>query len=85
MSGLNAMLLARCEELAATGHYRKQTPISELFDADRAALLALPGVGFDPVRYVARRTDKTGSLLVEGRSYCAGPAMAAQTVTVGVF
>ncbi len=84
LSGLNAMLLARCEELAATGHYRKQTPISELFDADRAALLALPGVGFDPVRYVARRTDKTGSLLVEGRSYCAGPAMAAQTVTVGV-
>lgn len=84
LAGLNAMLLTRCDEVAAADHYRKQTPISELFRADQAALLELPGIGFDPVRYQARRTDKTGNLVIEGHTYSAGPAMAGRSVTVGV-
>ncbi|XKH55241.1 IS21 family transposase (plasmid) [Citricoccus nitrophenolicus] len=84
LAGLNRVLLARCEELAAEKHWRKDTPISELFAQDVAASLALPGVGFDSVRYETRKADKTGNLPVEGNTYAAGPSFGSRTVTVGL-
>jgi transposase len=84
LAGLNRVLLARCDELGAAEHWRKAVPVAELFAQDVAASLQLPGVGFDPVRYEQRRTDKTGNLLVESNAYAAGPVFGSRTVTVGL-
>ena len=74
LDGLNPWLLARCDELGSKPHWRKMVPMVELFDQDRAALLALPGIGFDPVRYETRRADKTGNIVIDGNTYAATPA-----------
>lgn len=84
LAALNEMLMARCDALAATVHYRKGLPLGELFAADLAASLALPGVGFDAVRYESRRADKTGNLLIDGNTYAAGPAFHGRNLTVGL-
>lgn len=84
LAGLNRVLLTRCDELATDDHWRKDVPISELFAQDVAASLALPGVGFDPVRFETRKADKTGNLPVEGNTYAAGPSFGSRTVTVGL-
>lgn len=63
------MLLERCDDLAGREHWCKHTPIGQLFTDDVAAGLALPGIGFDPVRYESRRADKTGKVLIEGGSH----------------
>jgi transposase len=84
LAGLNQVLLARCDDLAAGKHWRKAVPVGDLFTRDVAASLALPGVGFDPVRYEPRRTDKTGNLLVEQNTYAAGPSFGSRQVTVGL-
>lgn len=51
LAGLKEVLLGRRDALSSTTHYRKGLPPGELFSQDVAASLALPGVGFDPVRY----------------------------------
>lgn len=84
LQGLNDVLMARCMALAETTHYRKGLRISELFAQDVAASLALPGVGFDPVRYESRTADKTGNLLVDGNTYAAGSSFHSRTLTVGL-
>lgn len=84
LAGLNQLLLARCDDLAAGKHWRKAVPVGDLFTRDVAASLALPGVGFDPVRYEQRRTDKTGNLFVESNTYAAGPSFGSRQVTVGL-
>jgi hypothetical protein len=75
LAGLNEVLLARCDALASTTHYRKGLPLGELFIQDVAASLELPGVGFDPVRYESRKADKTGNLLIDGNTYAAGACL----------
>ena len=84
LQGLNDVLLARCLALAKTVHYRKGLPVGELFAQDVAASLALPGVGFDPVRYESRTADKTGNLLIDGNTYAAGSSFHSRTLTVGL-
>lgn len=84
LAGLNEMLLARCDELAGREHWRKGTPSGELFTEDLTAGLALPGIGFDPVRYESRRADKTGKILIEGNAYLAGPAYHDRLLTAGI-
>jgi hypothetical protein len=81
---LNRVLLARCDALAGAEHWRKQIPIGELFAQDVAACLALPGVGFDPVRYERRTADKHGNIPVEGNTYAAGPAYGSRRLRVGL-
>lgn len=83
-ASLNEMLFARCAELGEREHWRKGTPIGELFAEDLAACLHLPGVGFDPVRYESRRADKTGKILIEGAAYLAGPAYHDRHLTAGI-
>ena len=80
----NRLLLARCDELGSKDHWRKTVPIAELFARDQATLLALPGIGFDAVRFEARRADKTGNIVVDGNTYAAGPAMGGYRLTVGL-
>jgi len=84
LQGLNEVLMERCMALASTLHYRKGLPLSELFAQDIAASLALPGVGFDPVRYENRTADKTGNLLIDGNTYAAGSSFHSRTLTVGL-
>ena len=84
LAGLNEVLMARCDALAASVHYRKGLALDELFVHDVAASLALPGVGFDPVRYESRKADKTGNLLVDGNTYAAGPSFHGRALTVGL-
>ena len=84
LEGLNQVLLAKCAEIAEAEHWRKARPIHELFSEDIAACLALPGVGFDAVRYESRRADKTGAVLIESNTYLAGPAFHQRLLTVGI-
>ncbi|GAA2038344.1 IS21 family transposase [Yaniella flava] len=84
LEALNTTLLAQCDELAGEQHYRHDVPIRQLFDQDLAACLPLPGIGFDPVRYEPRKTDKRGYITVESNTYAAGPAFHSRALTVGI-
>lgn len=84
LDGLNKVLMARCDALASTTHYRKGLPLGELFLHDVAASLELPGIGFDAVRYESRKADRTGNLLVDGNTYAAGPVFHGRMLTVGL-
>lgn len=80
----NQFLLAACDGLGGQEHWRKAVPVAELFKDDQAAFLALPGIGFDAVRYETRRADKTGNVVIDGNTYAAGPAMGGMRVMVGL-
>ena len=84
IDALNTDLLARCDALGARDHWRAKVPIVELFTADQQALIALPGVSFDPVRYETRKADKLGRIQVEGVFYLPGPAYHDRLMTVGI-
>lgn len=84
LTGLNTALFTQCQDLGLKPHWRKQQPIIELFSEDVAACLALPGVGFDPVRYESRKADKTGTITVEDNFYLAGPSFHGRLLTVAI-
>lgn len=84
LAELNAMLLARCDELGHEDHYRHQVPIRDLFAQDLEACLPLPGIGFDPVRYEPRKADRRGYIRVEANTYAAGPSFHGRALTVGI-
>jgi len=63
----NAELLCRCEEAdGLRKHYERHVPQGELFERDRAALIALPATSFSCVRYAAAVCDKRGDVTVDG-------------------
>ena len=84
LAGLNERLLAQCDQLASTDHWRKPATIGDLFTGDIAACLHLPGIGFDPVRYEQRKADKFGNITIESITYRIGPTFASRPVTVGL-
>ena len=84
LEGLNKVLLERCDRLGDKPHWRRKIPIKDLFAQDIQAGLALPGVGFDPVRYESRKADKYGHLQVGSNTYAAGPVFARRSLTVGI-
>jgi len=84
LTGLNTALFTQCQDLGLKPHWRKQQPIIELFSEDVAACLALPGVGFDPVRYESRKADKTGTITVEDNFYLAGSSFHDRRLTVAI-
>ena len=71
---LNEGLLAACDALLSGEHYRAHVPVAELFAEDREAMLPLPRVPFDAVRWVRRKADKDGRIEVDGTLYLAGPS-----------
>ena len=81
---LNAMLRAGCDRLNASSRNREGTPTPEALREDLAAMLALPGVPFDAVRWVRARADKRGYVAVDGDLYCAGPAWHGRELLVGM-
>ncbi|KFI79266.1 hypothetical protein [Bifidobacterium mongoliense] len=84
LDALTRMLLGRCQGLASRGHYRKEGTIGGLFEQEKAAMLALPGVSFDPVRWEIRHADTTGIVTVDGVRYLAGARYHNMGVHVGL-
>jgi hypothetical protein len=72
LEALTRMLLERCREMADRVHYRKEGTIGGLFGQEKAVMLSLPGVPFDPVRWEMQHTDDTGIAAVDGVRYLAG-------------
>ena len=84
LQALTRMLLERCGELAHQPHYRKEGTIEGLFEQDRAEMLALPGVSFDPVRWEIRHADNLGIVTVDGARYLAGAKYHNMSLHVGL-
>ena len=81
---LASSLFAGCDRLLGEEHYRAHVVISEVFAEDRHALSALPGVGFDAVRWERRRADRQGCVTVGSVRYCAGPYWHDRWMLVGM-
>ena len=65
-------------------HYRKRKKVTVLFTEDQQAMLALPRITFDPVRWVEYVTDKYGMVSVDGtHSYSVSAHHCAVRVMVG--
>lgn len=81
----NRDLFERCMAMSDKPHYRKGQDESSLFERDRAALLPLPGTGFDPVDYRRMKSDKYGAVTLEGNHrYFAGIEHAGRELIVGL-
>lgn len=65
-------------------HYRKDVPVSSLFEHDTASLRPLPPRPFDVVRYERYKTNKYGYVTIDGcHTYSVNPRQAQTEVTVG--
>ena len=60
LSEFNGELLQKCDADAEREHYRKEATIAQLYEADKAALLALPAVPLDVSKYITLRTNGYG-------------------------
>ena len=82
----NRELLDRCEQDHRREHYRWESEIGELFEADRRGLRELPRIPFDPCRYESLRTDAYGKFSLEkGRhKYSTSPKYASAMVRVRI-
>lgn len=82
----NRELLESCDKDMEREHYDDGGGrlISELFEADRAALLPLPAVPFDTSLYTTARTDKYGKFTLDcgKHRYSASPAFCEETVRI---
>lgn len=83
LDALNSMLLSGCRRINATAKSRLHGPAPKAFAEDLAAMMALPGVRFDSVRWVHVRSDKRGYIQLDGVSYCAGPAWHGRDLLAG--
>ena len=82
----NRGLLRKCDATsAAEVHYEKGLTWAELFEADRAALLALLAKPFDRVEWRPARADKYGKVALDaGRhKYLAHADLAGRDLVVG--
>lgn len=77
------MLLAGCRRINATAKNGLHDPAPKAFAEDLAAMMALPGVRFDSVRWVHVRSDKGGYIRLDGVSYCVGPAWHSRDLLAG--
>ena len=81
----NRELLERHADKAAEPHYKKGTPIGELFCADRAALLPLPVKAFDVCRYEPQTADGYGKVTLDSKHhYSTRPEFARREVALGI-
>ena len=84
MGELNAALRAGCDRINASSLNRDGAPTREALAEDLAGMLALPGVPFDSVRWVAAKADKRGVVEVDGCRYVAGPAWHGRGLLAGM-
>ena len=69
ITGYNKTLLGEHETKASELHYKKQEEISRLFEADKAALMALPSKKFNVCRYEQLAADGYGKICLDGKHY----------------
>ena len=86
LPSLNQDLLRRCDEDGDREHYRKEGKISELYQADKAALLPLPSVPLDVSRYKTVTTNGYGKFLLHKglHEYSVSPKHAKKKVLVKI-
>lgn len=79
----NLQLLNLHAAKAEESHYKKLQPISQLFEVDRLALMPLPRMPFDAVRYEYVKADGYGKVRIDARHYYSTcPEYAGQEVLV---
>lgn len=81
----NRRLLIAGEPLMNKSHYKKGVRESDLFAADRAALLPLPRERFNVCRYDHLRADAYGKICMDGKHfYSTAPEWAGQDVLIAI-
>ena len=86
MENYNERLLQRCLDMSRKGHYKKGAEELELFEEDRAALLALPEKPLQCVEYRRYKADKKAKVRVDGRHwYSTAPGYAGRELVVGLW
>ncbi|WP_207671354.1 IS21 family transposase [Paenibacillus cymbidii] len=81
----NTDLLTMCDLDNLREHYKKETPICELFEADRQAMLPLPRLPFEACRYVHLKTNGYGKFVLDGKhTYTSSPMQAEEEIVVRV-
>ena len=76
--------LDECDEIARREHYRQAAPIRDLFETDLDHMLPLPGTPFDACDWRSVKTDRTGTALIDGNRYLAGPRWRSMRLRAGV-
>ena len=76
--------LGECDAIARREHYRQAVPIRDLFETDLDHMLPLPGTPFDACDWRSVKTDRTGTALIDGNRYLAGPRWRSMRLRAGV-
>jgi len=81
----NRQLLDLHATKAEEAHYKKLQPIRQLFEADRTALMSLPRMPFDAVRFEYIKADGYGKVRIDARHhYSTCPEYGGQDVLVAI-
>lgn len=81
---LTRLMLAKCDELGKSIHYRTLDPIDMMFADDVKSLHPLPSRRFDAVRWETRKVDKYGCADIDGNRYQIGANMHGRRVDVAI-
>ncbi len=81
----NEHLLEWCEKDAQRPHYKHKVTIRELWEEDRAALLALPEYPYPVFRYEAVVVNKCGFAAIDTNKYGLAPSLAGCTVQAKIY
>lgn len=81
---LSRAWLDECDEIARREHYRQAVPIRDLFETDLDHMLPLPGTPFDACDWRSVKTDRTGTAMIDGNRYLAGPRWRSMRLRAGV-
>lgn len=76
--------LDKCDAIAGREHYRQAVPIRDLFETDLDHMLPLPGTPFDACDWRSAKTDRTGTVLIDGNRYLAGLKWHSMLIRAGV-
>lgn len=80
----NKRLLKVCDEDMNRTHYQKKVLISDLFEADKRAMLPLPEKSFHVAKIEVLKADKYGKVMFESNKYSTSPKLALRTVYLEV-
>ncbi|WP_127589296.1 IS21 family transposase [Paenibacillus koleovorans] len=81
----NTELLHLCDLDNLREHYKKETPICELFEADRRAFRPLPRLSFEACRYEHLKTNGYGKFVLDGKhTYTSSPMCAEAEIVVRI-
>ena len=75
--------LDACDAVAEREHYREAVPIRGLFETDQDHMLPLLGTPFDACGWRSVKTDRTGTVLIDGDWYLAGPKWHSMRIRAG--